>query len=377
MPGLATALPRAGTFFGMRLVHLATNLGTPGSGVADKIVRTVEAWRRLGAHATMLDAASGEVADGVHRHRPPTPPASRSGWVVRSEANARRLLAALDRLRPDVVYTREMIWTPTVESILRRYRVVLEVNSDAAAELGTRSRAAAFYWRWTAGRLRSRAAGIVSVTHELADRLAAVGVPHIVLGNAEEVPDAPLPRTQAGDGRPMLLMLIGSPAPWHGLDRVGRLATLRPDLRIVVCGRLGEFGRTLPPAIECRQPVAGERLRATVAEATIGIGTLALARNGLHEACPLKSRTVLAAGRPLLSAHADPAFEGHEPVVLRIPDDDDAIDREAPAIADFAHAAARDPSIGDAAWAFARDHLAIDVIEARRLEFFRACIERS
>ena len=101
----------------MRLVHLATDLGTPGSGVAEKIVRTVDSWRRHGAEATMVDAASGEVVEGVPPHRYSSPPTSRLGWLARSEANAGRVLATLDRLRPDVVYTREMIWTPTVEAI--------------------------------------------------------------------------------------------------------------------------------------------------------------------------------------------------------------------------------------------------------------------
>jgi hypothetical protein len=354
----------------MRLVHLAKNLETPGSGVADKIVRTVEAWRLLGADATILDAASGEVVDGNHLHRPTSPPASRLGWLGRSEADASRVLAALDRLRPDVVHTREMIWTPAVESIFRRHRVVLEVSSDAAAELSMRSRAAATYWRLTSGRLRRRAAGIVSVTDELADRLSPSGVPRIVLGNAAEVPSAPTSRICTGDARPMLLMLIGSPAPWHGLDRVGRLATLRPDLRIVVCGHLGDAGRDLPPEVECREPVRGNALRELIAEASVGIGTLALSRSGLREACPLKSRTMLAAGRPLVSAYDDPSLDGREIFVLRIPDDDSAIDQEAPAIAAFAHAAAEDPAIGESAWAFARDHLAVDVVERRRLAFF-------
>ncbi len=358
----------------MRLVQLATNLGTPGSGVADKIVRTVEAWRRLGADAILVDVASGAVVDGDDPPPVPPPPTSRAAWVRRTEAGAQRLRDTLDRLRPDVVQAREMIWTPTVESIFRRHRVVLELNSDAAVELSTRSRAAATYWRLTSGRLRRRAAGIVSVTHELADRLVPSGVPRIVLGNAVEVPPVPLARIRTGDPRPMLLMLIGSPAPWHGLDRVGRLATLRPDLRIVVCGRLGDAGRDLPPEVERREPVEGDALRELIAESSVGIGTLALSRKGLREACPLKSRTMLAAGRSLVMAHADPALDGRETFVLRIPDDDAAIDREAPAIAAFAHAAAEDPAIGESAWAFARDHLAVEVVERRRLAFFEQII---
>ena len=324
----------------------------------------------------MVDAASGEVVEGVPPHRYSSPPTSRLGWLARSEANAGRVLATLDRLRPDVVYTREMIWTPTVEAIFRRHRVVVEVNSDAVAELATRSRAAAFYWRRTASRLRSRAAGIVSVTHELADRLAAVGVPRIVLGNAVEVPEAPLPRAQTDGRRPMLLMLIGSPAPWHGLDRLGRLAQLRPDLRVVVCGPLGGFSAMLPADVERRPAVTGEALSDLLAEMAVGVGTLALSRSGLKEACPLKSRTVLAAGRPLIYSHDDPALDGSEPFALRIPDDDGAIERSADAIAAFAFAAMADPSLGHHAWSFARHRLSVEAIEAQRLDFLRRLPKR-
>ena len=50
--------------------------------------------------------------------------------------------------------------------------------------------------------------------------------------------------------------------------------------------------------------------------ADVGVGTLALHRNGMNEACPLKTRQYLACGLPIVYAHTDPALQ-----VLNCPDD--------------------------------------------------------
>ncbi len=357
----------------MRVLHLVSEPGPPGRGVPQKVARTVEVWRTLGVEADHLDVATGRLGfDGVASLELEHPgPLRRAGWVREMERRGRRLQQVLDRERPDIVYTRELVWAPAIESIFRRHRVVVEINSDRAMELRPASRAAAAFWRLTAGRLLRRAAGIVTVTGELGDRLAPANVSRIVLANGAIVPDAP-PKRKPDPDRPRVLMLVGGPGAWQGIDRVGALAVAMPEFEFVVCGDLGSWAETLPPSVRRLPPRSGRELRELLAGSAACIGTLALSRKRMTQAWPLKSRTALAAGVPLIYAYDDPDLSGDEPFALRVDDVDEWSSEDLSRIDAFVTRAAHDPGLGLAAWGFARERLDIKAIERRRIVFMES-----
>ncbi len=360
----------------MRVLHLVSEPGPSGRGVPQKVARTVEIWRRLGIEADHLDLATARLGlDGLDPATDsPGSPSRRWGWIREMDRRGRRLLEVLDRERPDVVYTRELVWAPAIESIFRRHRVVVEINSDRAEELRPVSRAAAAFWRGTAGRLLRRAAGIVTVTGELGDRLAPPRIPRIVLPNGAAVPSV-MPDRRPDAERPLVSMLVGGPGPWQGVDRVGELAERLPAFDFVVCGDPGAAGDALPPSVRRLPPLVRQDLADLLARSAACIGTLALSRKRMAEACPLKSRTALAAGVPLIYAYDDPALAGDEPFALRVADRDSWSDEDLDRIRRFVRHAAASPDLGEDAWRFAREHLDVTAIERRRLEFM-ASIQR-
>jgi hypothetical protein len=361
----------------MRLLHLVSEPGPSGRGVPQKVVRTVEVWRKLGVEADFVDLATGRLGfDGIaDSDRNVVTPSRRSGWIREMDRRGRRLSALLDRVRPDVIYTRELVWAPAIESIFRRHRVVVEINSDRAQELRRASRAAATFWRLTAGRLLRRAAGVVAVTSELEDRLAPRDVPRLLVFNGTTVPET-MPVRRPEPDAPLVSMLVGGPGSWQGVDRLGTLAERLPDIRFVVCGDPGSEGEALPRSVQRLPPLVGSDLRDLLARSAACIGTLALSRKRMTEACPLKSRTALAAGVPLIYAYDDPVLSGDESFALRVADRDCWSSEDVARIEAFVHRASTTPEMSETAWRFARAHLDVSAIEQRRLDFMRSLLPR-
>ncbi len=363
----------------MRVMHIVSEPGSRDRGVAQKVEATVTCWRSLGVDADFIDLATATIGeDGLGGDPGGTRPRfGRAGWVLEMERRGRRLLDVLDRERPDVVYSRELVWSPAIERIAGRHRLVVEINSDRARELASSSRAAEVFWRATAPRIRRRAAGIVAVTGELLERIGPPRVPGIVIPNGTDVPDtAPTRDASTGRARPMFLMVVGRAAPWHGLDRLSMLAEAMPECEFVVCGDLSGEAASIGPAVRLEAPRTGAGLATLLREATVAVGSLAIARNDMLEACPLKSRTCLAAGLPLVYGYVDPALAGDEPFALRLGEADWTSGPPVDRLRRFLQSVLGATDLGRKAWTFARDHLDRSRIEERRLDFLRSLVDR-
>ena len=102
---------------------------------------------------------------------------------------------------------------------------------------------------------------------------------------------------------------------WHGVDRLLKIAHLCPTVEfLLIGGRSGDdldlssFGG-VPPNLDVRGPVYGTNLDELLQSSTLGIGTLALERKNMLEACALKVREYLANGLPVYLPHIDTDFD--------------------------------------------------------------------
>ena len=353
----------------MKVLHVVSEPGTAGRGVPQKVARTVDTWRRQGIGADFVDLATGRIsAEGIDEgdsYRP----RFRAEWIVEMHRRAKRLREALEVADPDLVYTRELVWSPGLKSILADFQVVIEVNSDRGEELRPRSRAASAFWRLTSSQLRRSAAGLVCVTNELARRLGSVRVPTTVIGNGVDVPFDPPLRVPSQD-RPLVVMLVGGPAPWQGVDRFAVLSQRMPQFDFAICGDCGRDLIRRSDNLRVIEPQSGSELVELLSRTTVSFGTLALSRKNMTEACPLKARTSLAAGVPLVYAYDDPDLGGDESFALRIEDREDQTPATISRIEDFIERASNEHAMGMDAWRFARTTFDVDVVERRRIEFF-------
>jgi hypothetical protein len=195
--------------------------------------------------------------------------------------------------------------------------------------------------RLTRNQTLGRAAGLVSVTREIA-HLPANAVYHkatSVIANGidlDEVetllaPNNPTPR----------LGFVGSPGyNWHGVDKLPELALRCPDLTIDVIGyQPGDLAKTLPPNLRLHGFLSREQVRERLAQMDVSFGSLALHRVPLEEACPLKVRESLGYGIPIILGFEDTDLSGAGfDFILQLPNREDNLAHHAEEIRTFAYA---------------------------------------
>jgi hypothetical protein len=99
----------------------------------------------------------------------------------------------------------------------------------------------------------------------------------------------------------------------------------------------------------------GSDLDKVLADCHLAIGSLALHRNGLREACMLKVREYTARGLPFVIAYDDPDLPAGLPWVLKIPADESPV--EIDALVNFAEDVSKLPSLAKEMRAFAEARL--------------------
>jgi hypothetical protein len=307
----------------MRIAYVCYVEAYRDDGVLRKIRSQVGHWRAAG-HAVDLLCLSRAAAGAPAIEASVFPfgsPVERVGATL-------ALARAAARLRPDVVYLRYDMFLPPPLRLVRRIPTVIEVNTDDQAELALRSRGAAAYNRVNRTLLLRSAAGIVCVTHELAESpgIARFGRPVAVVANGVEPPPAVLP-PPAGDG-PARAAFIGTPGlAWHGFDKLLWLARERPDLAFDLIGpTAADLGGGLPANVTAHGFLGREDYQQVLARADVAFGTLALDRKRMHEACPLKVRECLLYGLPMILGYRDTDFVDERPwFLLELPAREDNV----------------------------------------------------
>jgi hypothetical protein len=103
--------------------------------------------------------------------------------------------------------------------------------------------------------------------------------------------------------------MVGSPnIDWHGMDKVKTLAKAIPDFDFHIVGIKNQDNdvRNLTYHGICTPSQLAELYQSM----DIGLGTLALHRKGMNEACPLKCREYAAFGLPFIIGYKDNDFSG-------------------------------------------------------------------
>jgi glycosyltransferase involved in cell wall biosynthesis len=256
--------------------------------------------------------------------------------LLRSHA----LCLAIKQWQPDVIYFRYAYHSPGLPALFRRIPAVAEINSDDTGEYAlSLSAPKRIYHRLTRDRILAPLSGIVTVTRELGKRFAPFGHPCAVIGNSAALTEFSLlpPSTSASR-----LIFIGSAgSPWHGLERIAELASLFPDIGFDIVGIDARAWRT-----QTAQPIPPENVTLhgflspsayapLMTGAVAAIGSLALYKNGMQEACPLKVREYLALGLPVIGACADTDIPDDADYYLRLPNNDAPLDAHRSNIAAF------------------------------------------
>jgi glycosyltransferase involved in cell wall biosynthesis len=243
------------------------------------------------------------------------------GRLLRAPALCRRIRA----WQPDLIYFRYAYHAPGLPALFRDFPTVAEINSDDQREYPlTLGRLQNLYHRFTRHRVLTPIRGFVPVTHELTQRFASFGQPSLVVANSIDL-DSFASLAPADPSAPVRLAFLGSPGtPWHGLDRLGELASLLPHVIIDIIGCTRSDwtpSSSPPPNLIFHGHLTRDRYEPLLRQATAALGTFGLYRKGMHEACPLKVREYLALGLPVITAYEDTDIPPGADYCLRLPND--------------------------------------------------------
>ncbi len=307
----------------MRIAYIAHVNYARESGVVKKVLSQTSLWCELGETARIfwltrehgLQQGASDLEEG---HLYQGGPFSPGRWRALN-----RLVASVLKWPADVVYLRRDMFYPAYLWLAKRIPVVVEVNANELAELWLYSKTHYAYHGLSRALLDRRVRGFVFTTHELAQSLyyRRFKVPRMVIGNGVDLRKLPQLPPTAND-KPVVAF-IGQAAPWHGIDKILEMARAFPEWTFHLIG-LDAVDPSLSNVVT-HGFLDTEEYLPILARADVGIGTLALHRNKMREASPLKVREYLALGLPVIIGYEDTDFPGGAPFLLRLPNSEDNV----------------------------------------------------
>jgi hypothetical protein len=325
-------------------------------GVAKKIADKIMIWENLGHSVSLFcvvpDQKDYDAFKGIKNkhyfidHRLKGIPVNFALDWINGSALYKKLLKNLKESAPDIVYYRKNLFSPVYARINKRFRTVVEINTNETAEFELLARSEWKYkfiqyiYNFSQKKSYKNVDGIVSVTYEIIEAENKQSFKHLVLPNSIPLDKNNFRTSDTLEKKPSLVF-IGTPGmPWHGVDILLKIASHTIDqLHFHIIGYTAEeLGQAVPKNVSVHGFLQKKKYSEIIRNADIGVGTLALFRKGMEEACPLKIREYIYFGKPVILGYKDTAFiNKHIPDwVLELPNDDE-FEQKAKRIASFAN----------------------------------------
>lgn len=295
----------------MKIAYLINHQIWRNDGVTKKIAVQSDAWRANG-HEVEVFCITRKVDDSILIARQYHLGHPAIGRLLVDQ----KLVHDIEEYKPDIVYLRYDIWSATIDRVITRYKTVAELNTLDVEEyrlLLIKERSVKALFRYLAyialrSRLFRQFAGIVGVTHEIVadSSVARFSLPSVVVPNGIDLTRYATLSREARETDPVRLFFIATPGqPWQGADLVNDLAQGLPDFEFHIVGISGKSDVT---NIVWHGYLGQSEYVEILKQCHVCIGTLALFRKGMQEACPLKVREYLAYGFPVIAGYNDTAF---------------------------------------------------------------------
>ena len=357
----------------MKIAYLTMGFPDPSdaaNGIFRKVLGQMSYWRQAGHDVYWYALASNPNLSSELKNVPFTPlwsAPSHSGRFRVSPSIFRRMVDAA----PDMVYMRFGSYYPRQAWMMKQIPTFLELNSDDLSEYRAMLPRYQFLFHtltraWTL----NAAAGLVATTHAIARRFVQFNKPTLVMANSIDMSQyvrLPAPNNP----QPRLIFIALNHAPWNGVESVVDLARAFPTWHIDVIGQTGLEKQTdLPTNITLHGLLTKQKYDGLMHAADIAIGTMALHRKQMDEACALKVREYFAYGLPMILAYTDTDFSDGAPFMLQLPNADNNVLPNVAKIEAFVQA-----------WKGRRvpyeavKHIDTPVKEAQRLAFFEQTLQ--
>lgn len=292
----------------MKIAYLINHNISNDDGVTKKILGQITEWTRQG-HTVEVFCNTPKLGDSIL-------PAKQ--YLFSSYLKARliintELIEDIEQFKPSIIYFRYDTWSKTLSILMKKYKVITEMNTNDLGEyyllmkkdktLKSLLRYLSYYF--LRSRVLSNVSGIIAVTKEIItlDSVKKFKKPSTYVPNGINLEKFDTLKQKSPDR--ISLFFIGTPnQPWHGIDIIEILAKKLPEFNFHVVGIDGKSKAN----IQYHGYLSKEKYTKILQKCHICIGTLALFRNNMTEACPLKVREYLAYGFPTIVGYDDTVF---------------------------------------------------------------------
>jgi glycosyltransferase involved in cell wall biosynthesis len=331
----------------MRIAYIAPYIDseTMRGGVGRKISTQMRFWKRGNQEARLFVLSQDKIpAENctVFQYSPTTSqPVLRgpSRMISLSRATL-KLIDSVQNFQPDLIYMRFRRYMYPIHRLHKLAPIILELNTNDINE--NRHLGWVVYWinRFTRGLVVNNADGLIAVSQEIAELPAnkIYKKPICVISNGIDL-ELYTPLPPPSNDRPVITF-IGSPGMiWHGVDKLIRLAVKYPDLKFNIVGyHLSDECEDAPSNVKFHGFLDRVGIIEILMKTDIACGSLAMHRNDMTEASPLKVREALAYGIPVLLGYKDTDLSTLESeYILQIPNTEDNVMVHAEQIRSFAY----------------------------------------
>jgi glycosyltransferase involved in cell wall biosynthesis len=309
----------------MKIAYIVDLHNLSESGILKKFLMQIEAWQRCGCEAHLFILLKNPNKN-LNLSKTNSTVIQASPNHFKRLRDILRFISAINAWDPDILYLRFNLFTPFIDRLLSEYPTVVEINTDDIIQFKNTCSPFVFWVHMlTRDLILRKAKGFVPVTHEIAAKFERYNKPTLVVANGidfsmyEPIP-APINKFPQ-------LTFIGTPGySWHGVDKIVEMAQLFPQWRFSIIGYDTLDGMAKPPDnLALCGYLSKKEYDVILRRTDVAIGTLALHRKGMNEACALKVREYLARGIPTIIAHRDTDFPRRVPFLLEIPNSESTI----------------------------------------------------
>lgn len=383
-------------YYKMRFTYLLYLDVEKYDGVASKVVSQIEAWQQLGHEVKLLcivpklptfsNPLSQIASNTTFLVEEKVFGASAgliSGWF-RPDKIQKSVLRILSDYMPDLVYLRNTAYSATLHEVNKRFITVSEINTLELAEYKLQKlESAKYFFRFLHHQLLHRFAlnrvnGVVGVTHEIIHEVVNAGYKShtAVIPNSINISNY-LQRQKTSTKANLVprLVFIGTPGmSWHGVDRIIAIAAQTLDqLEFHIIGYGAHDFTNAPKNVKFYGVLPSSETHKVISSCDIGIGTLALYRKNMVEACPLKVRECLAYGLPMILGYEDTAFilnskeekATYPDFILKLPNHQENLEEDVKRVLEFS----KDNVGRVVSMAEIAPYIDVQFLEKRRLEF--------
>lgn len=353
----------------VKVVYLVDYDLSKNCGVTQKIIQQSSKWKNYDCEVyyastktlTLYDASIKEIK----RLNPLKVRLGKVGTGICLFYNSFKLSQVINGLDFDLIYIRFTLYNPFIAKILKKHKVVMEINSDDTKEYKLKSKITYFYNILTRNFLLKNIDGYVCVSNELSELFKKYSKPLTVIANGIDTIKVNANTNITNNSKPKLVFITSSNQPWQGLDKVIKLSEHFTQYNFSIIGIDGSSTKNM----RYNGFLSKKDAENIMQKCDVGIASLSLHEKGMIEASPLKSRHYLACGLPVIYAYEDTDLTTNQPFALKLRNSPDNLDFDM--IKLFVEKVFHNMGTRQAARHFAINTLDFEGKEKKRIEFFR------